>query len=265
MKTSNQPVTSREYKVMLNPHRFRDRKQGAEEVLELIAFLITKEGGTIREKQTKEERRQTSYLDTPQFALRQNGFSLRLREEEDSFQLNLKYRDADRYVSASKDLSASSEGKIKFEEDILPPFTSKFSHSNSIESTERPQLAVMKDVTALFPGLKELDIDENAPVRIANNFTALEITRKLCKFQFDETEVLKASLSFWYLLKDTHWPLVTEFSFDYDATKNDEGELESYSLGVVKGASGFFRSLLNQAGWLDLTTTTKTAFALEVL
>jgi hypothetical protein len=64
---------------------------------------------------------------------------------------------------------------------------------------------------------------------------------------------------------EEHWPLVAEFSFDYDATKKDEGELESYSPNVVEGASGFFRSGLNQAGRqvgrLDLTTTTRTAFA----
>jgi hypothetical protein len=64
MKASNRPVTSREYKVMLNSHRFKDRKQGAEEFLELIAFLIGKEGGTVIERQNKEERRQTSYLDS---------------------------------------------------------------------------------------------------------------------------------------------------------------------------------------------------------
>ncbi len=265
MKTINHPVTSREYKVMLNSHRFKDKNQGAEEFLQLIAFLIEKEGGSVIDRQNKEERRQTSYLDTPQFALRQKGFALRLREETDRFQINLKYRDADRYISASKDLSSSSKGKIKFEEDILPPFTSKFSHSNSIESAEKPQLGVMKEATALFPGLKELDIDENTPVTTANNFKALEVTRKLCKFQFEETEILKASLSFWYLLNDTHWPLVAEFSFDYDATTKDEGELESYSPGVVAGASALFRSVQNQVGWLDLTTTTKTAFALEVL
>ena len=264
MKASNRPVTSREYKVMLNSHRFKDRKQGAEEFLELIAFLIGKEGGTVIERQNKEERRQTSYLDTPQFTLRQNGFSLRLREEADRFQVNLKYRHADRYVSASKDLSDSSEG-VKFEEDILPPFTSKFSHSKSIKSAVRPQLTVMKEVTSLFPGLKEFNIDEETPVTTANNFKALEVTRKLCQFQFEKTEILKASLSFWYLLDETHWPLVTEFSFDYDATEKDEGKLESYSPNVVEGASGLFRSVLNQAGWLDLTTTTKTAFALELL
>ena len=265
MTTSNQPVTSREYKLMLNAHRFKDRQQGAEEFLEIITSLIEKEGGEFK-TQKDEDKRQTSYLDTPQFALRQNGFSLRLREEKpDEFQINLKYRDADRYASAGKDLSASSGGKIKFEEDILPPFVSKFSHSNSIKRAERPTLNVIKEVTALFPGLKELGIDENTPVTTANKFTALEITRKLCKFQFEKTEELKASLSFWYLLKDTHWPLVAEFSFDYDLANKVEGQLESYSPAVVKGASAFFRSVQNQGGWLDLTPTTKTAFALEAL
>jgi hypothetical protein len=267
MKSSNHAVTSREYKLMLNSHRFKDRDQAIEEFQELIALLIKKEGGEVTEKQKKEERRHTSYLDTPQFALRQNGFALRLREEEkaDEFQLNLKYRDADRYVSASKDLSSSSPGKFKFEEDIIPPFNSKFSHSNSIESNVKPKLDRISAVTSLFPGLKELELDENTPVITANNFRVFELTRKLCKFKFDDTEDLKASLSFWYLLNESHWPLVAEFSFDYDAEETAEGELESYSPVMVKGASGFFRSLQNQAGWLDLSTTTKTAFALEVL
>ena len=128
-----------------------------------------------------------------------------------------------------------------------------------------PRLTLMKEVTSLFPGLKKLNIDENTPVKNANDFKAFEVTRKLCKFKFDETETLKASLSFWYLLNDAHWPLVGEFSFDYDATETDEGEVEPFSLSVVEGASRLFRNVQNQAGWLDLTATTKTAFALEVL
>ena len=263
MQNSNQPVTSREYKLMLNSDRFRDRAKGAETFLNLIDFLIQKQGGSI-EKQGKEESLHTSYLDTPQFALRQSGFSLRLREEAKGFQINLKYRGADRYISAAQDLSGSQKGKIKFEEDILPPFVSKFSHSNSIETDVMPHFKTIKDVTSLFPGIALLGIDENTPVETANDFRALEVVRKLCKFQFDETEI-KASLSFWYLVNDTDWPLVGEFSFDYDAAENDESDLEKYSLKVVEGAKGFFNSVQNQTGWLDFTTTTKTGFALEVL
>jgi len=259
------PVTSREYKLMLNSDRFADRNKGAESFLNLIDLLIRKQGGSILEKQDKEERRHTSYLDTPQFELGQNRFSLRLREEAKDFQINLKYRDSARYISAAQDLSSSQKGKIKFEEDILPPFASKFSHSNSIETSTLPSLKTIKDVTALFPGIARLGIDEDTPIQTANDFRVLEVVRKLCKFQFEKTETVKASLSFWYLTEDTDWPLISEFSFDYDAAKNEAGDLKEYSREVVEGAKGLFSALQNQTGWLDLTTTTKTAFALEVL
>jgi len=130
MTDSNLPVTSREYKLMLNTDRFRDRDEGSEQFLNLIDFLIRQQGGTVIERQNNEEHRRTSYLDTPQFALRQSGLALRLREEAKGFQINLKYRSPDRYMSAAQNVSSSKPGKIKFEEDILPPFVSKFSHSN---------------------------------------------------------------------------------------------------------------------------------------
>jgi hypothetical protein len=266
MNASNRPVTSREYKLILNSDRFRDRNKGAERFLNLIDFLIRKQGGTIVEKQNEENRRHTSYLDTPQFALHQSGFALRLREEEaGGFQINLKYRGADRYISAAQDLSGSQKGKLKFEEDILPPFVSKFSHSNTVGTDVLPHFETIKDVTSLFPGITGLGIDPITPVKTANDFTALEVVRKLCKFQFKETETLKASLSFWYLVDDTGWPLISEFSFDYDASDKNESDLEQYSLNVVQGAKAVFSSIQNQTGWLDFTTTTKTAFALEVL
>jgi len=250
---------------MLNSDRFGDRNKGAERFLNLIDFLIRKQGGSIVEKQDKEERRHTSYLDTPQFALRQNRFSLRLREEPKGFQINLKYRDSAPYISAAQDLSSSQKGKIKFEEDILPPFASKFAHSNSIETGVLPSLETIKDVTSIFPGIARLGFDGDTPIKTANDFSVLEVVRKLCKFQFGKTETIKASLSFWYLTEDTDWPLVSEFSFDYDAVKNDKGDLKEYSHEVVERAKGLFSALQNQTGWLDLTTTTKTAFALEVL
>jgi hypothetical protein len=264
MKRLNQPVTSREYKLILNSDRFRDRVKGSERFLNLIDFLIRKQGGVV-DKQDNEERRQTSYLDTPHFALRQNGLSLRLREEADRFQINLKYRGSDRYISAAQDVTSSQKSKMKFEEDILPPFVSRFSHSNSVETDTKPHFETIKDVVSLFPAIARLGIDENTPVKTANDFIALEVVRKLCKFQFEKTETIKASLSFWYLVSDTDWPLIGEFSFDYDAAEKDEGELEQYSLTVVEQAKGFFSAVQNQSGWLDLSGTTKTAFALDVL
>ena len=41
----------------------------------------------------------------------------------------------------------------------------------------------MKKVKDLFPGLRELDIDENTPVETVNDFKALEVVRNLCKWK----------------------------------------------------------------------------------
>jgi hypothetical protein len=268
MSTTNLPVTSREYKLMLNTDRFREREQGAQVFLNLIDFLVRKAGGSIIELQNQEERRQTSYLDTPELALHQSGFALRLREEAaGGFQINLKYRASDRYLSAAQDLSSPQSGSIKFEEDILPPFASKFSHSNSVKANALPPLSKVSDVTLLFPGLMRLPLNENTAINTVNDFKALEVVRKLCKFQFGGAPKIKASLSFWYLTNDENaWPLVGEFSFDYDVPGSATGtQLESYPVEVVDGANRFFRALQSQAGWLDLSATTKTAFALEVL
>jgi hypothetical protein len=271
MDMSNRPVTSREYKLMLNMDRFKDREQASEDFLSLLEFLVEKEGGTIVEKQNEEERRYISYLDTPEGALHQQGFTLRLREEDDDeeeFQINLKYRASDRYISAAQDLSSPQEGNTKFEEDILPPFISKFSHSTSIETDAAPELGSMQKVMDLFPGLREHNIDENTPVKTVNDFKALEVARNLCKLEFGEEPIIKASLSFWYLTgEEDEWPLVGEFSFDYDIVDNeaDEDKLETYSRQVVEGANRLFNALQKQEGWLSFSTTTKTAFAFEGL
>ena len=271
MDISNRPVTSREYKLMLNVDRFKDREQASQEFLSLLDFLVRKEGGSVVEEQNEEERRQTSYLDTPERALHQQGFALRLREEDDNeeeFQINLKYRASDRYISAAQDLSSPQEGKTKFEEDILPPFISKFSHSTSIETDTEPELGTMKKVVDLFPGLKELNIDEDSAVKTVNDFKVLEVVRKLCKLKFGEEPTIKASLSFWYLTgEENGWPLVGEFSFDYDVLDGgaDEDKLEMYPSRVVEGANRLFNALQKQEGWLSFSTTTKTAFAFEGL
>src|SRR5215210_361340 len=143
MDIFNLPVTSREYKLMLNTDRFIDRNQGSEVWLSLVDFLVEKHGGQIIETDEVEERK-ASYLDTPALALDQHGFALRLREEDnggDRYQINLKYRDPDRYISAAQDLFSEPAGKTKFEEDISPPFISKFSHSTSIKTNTLPNLS----------------------------------------------------------------------------------------------------------------------------
>lgn len=266
----NRPVTSREYKLMLNADRFADRARGTDSFFALLTFFIRKEGGAITETQTEEKRRLTSYLDTPEMALRQGGYALRLRDESGGgggFQLNLKYRSSDRYLSAGQDLSGPRGGVIKFEEDVLPPFVSKFSHSNTLESEEKPDVDTVRKAVSLFPGLGGLNLGADIAVKPVNDFTAVEVVRKLCKFRFGGPPSLKASLSFWSLMPDEEgWPLVCEFSFDYDASEGgDADQLEQYPAATVESANRIFAAVQGQSGWVNPAATTKTAFALDTL
>jgi hypothetical protein len=283
--STNRTVTSREYKLMLRADHFRDRRRGAVAFWNLVKFLIQeKQDNEVYKEQDEELRRLTWYLDTPGTELRKYGFVLRVREEFDAderFKVTLKYRAPDRYVAASRDLSCREKVKktdSKFEEDILPPFSSKFARSVAFRTNELPQLETMEQATDLFPGLAALQIPHDTAIGAVNGFKAHEVAHRIGQLHFVRVPMLmdakpdfivKCCLTFWYLLgEDDEWPLASEFSFDYDLPRgelDDSDRLEHFSPEVVAGTNLFFRSLQKQVGWLDRSGTTKTAYAFEAL
>jgi len=123
----NRPVTSREYKVMLKPGRFRDTQKGIDEIFEIIDSKIGDDEKFVKDVKEK-NRRKTWYLDTVEHSLNErNKFLLRIREEEGTggIDTTFKCRHPDRYLSASYDLSSPKNNlQTKFEEDISTPFIS---------------------------------------------------------------------------------------------------------------------------------------------
>lgn len=277
MSRVNRRVTSREFKLMLQVDRFRDREAGIAEFWKMVEFLAERQGEGFKAKdQSKEEERIVQYLDTPAHALRRNRFVVRIREEpeetpEERFKLTLKFRDKDRYKAAMQDLSVSKgvKGKIdtKFEEDVTPGFVSRFSHSTSIKQSTKPKFKQFGDLAELFPGIRDLEIPKESRIETVSDFTAHELFRKAGKIKFGEDPEVKTALSFWYLHKArTGRALVGEFSFDYDDEKKRKGdEMEDFPRHVVKGATRLFLSLQKQTGWFDSSSTTKTAYAYEAL
>ncbi len=280
---TNRPITSREYKLMLNVDRFGDRDAGIRAFARLFEFLVGNQGGKIVKRQNDVFTRQTRYLDTPYRALRASGFVLRAREQVDKAprcKLTLKYRAQDRYVSSAQNLSVSkemrqtiddegepSEIEWKFEEDILPGFARRFSHSVSIKTHELPRLKNLRHARKIFPGLEFVDVSNKTELAPVNGFVAHEVVRWLAHLEFKEAPVVKACLSFWYLSnKKSEWPVAAEFSYDYDLPDKEtfsDNMLERYPPAVVQRTNDLLAALGKQRGWANMAATTKTAYAYE--
>jgi hypothetical protein len=268
---------------MLRTDRFQDRERGTEVFWNLVQFLLRKTGGTVIKPQRKEHERRTWYLDTKDRALRQRGYVLRQRDqitETPRYKLTLKYRGFDRYHAAAQDISVSeavaqavaaeggdAEVELKFEEDVLPPFASKYAHSVSIKTEAPPPVETVDQAVAVWPGLEALGIPPGTLLQTVNGFTAREIARWIGKVRFAKKPNVKACLSFWYLPEHADdLPLAAEFSFDYDLADKDTigpDTLEHYPRHLVQGAQAFFTALQKQSGWANLSGTTKTAYAYD--
>lgn len=263
----NKPITSREYKLILNADRFVDCQLGIDSFWQLIEFLVKRQQGRSN-KDVKTKKRKTRYLDTADFQLYRQKFILRVRKEgKNKTKITLKYRHTDRYLSASQNLSCQNlpgdaTSECKFEEDILASSLSNFSHSVSIKTKSKPPVKTIDDAIALFPGLGKLGISAGTQLTIVNQFIAHEFSYNLGYLDFDNGKTkIKAILNFWYLseqkdfpsIKD--FPLVVEFSFDYDANQ---------PLHIVEQSQHFFEALKKQVDWISQEAVTKTAYAYKI-
>ena len=272
MSLSNVPVTSREYKLILNSDRFQNFEAGEGAFWHLVEFLVSKNGGEIVERQKEVKLRKTWYLDTPNFSLKRQGWIVRLRKEKKKFKLTLKARNSDRYISAGLDLSTlqnAKECKTKFEEDILPKFSSKFAHSTSIKFKQQPKIKSFAHLAELFPVLSELQVSQKTRLQVVNEFIAYESAHWSGKAKIGNGHTIKACISTWYPTKDRNGiPLITEFSFDYDLFESNDKiqrfeQLEQFDTSTVNVAAQIFQSLQKQNGWIRFHATTKTEFAYE--
>jgi hypothetical protein len=267
-------VTSREYKLMLNTGRFQDREKGIKAFWDVVKYVVnkTRDAHEVKIKIKTQDldelfkERLTWYMDTtPGNDFNAAGWVLRRREEEENgkkkFKTTLKYRSPDHPISASKDLSARAnveKGLPKFEEDVVPAFSSKFSHSTSIETEKDDLFKDVSDVAELFPGIMELKLADDTKIQKVNDFTAREIVYHVGNFKVGNGgDKIKCCFSFWYLTgKEDMYPLAVEFSFDYDRS-----EEKDFPLHVCEAAKCIFSTLQKQSGWVDIGGTTKTTFA----
>ena len=123
-------------------------------VIPAIKSHIQKQGGNIKEDGNEKECR-VWYLDSQRHELNRNhNFFLRIREEQNRYDIALKCRHPDRYISASYDLSHPADHHrlkfkgFKFEEDITTPFYSKFSSQAKFGDHKKPELKTFQDIVS---------------------------------------------------------------------------------------------------------------------
>jgi hypothetical protein len=253
---------------MLKSGEFTDRDKGIRRFLEIINSQITTLNARL-EEDIEQESRRTWYLDTSQYALyNNNNFLLRIREEPDEYDITLKCRHPDRYMSAPYDLSSPVKKlkEIKFEEDITSPFSSKFSLSAKYEEKQMPDLNSFQKLQTIFPAINSLGIPANEDLKKVNEFEAREFSYKIGKILFPDGNKLKTEINFWYLSDEQQNALIIEFTFDYkakDVVGSNQTLLEEFPLSLIRNADELYLSLQKE-NIIDLDTSkTKTEYAYQ--
>src|SRR5262245_13952261 len=204
-------VGSREYKIMLKASRFAGSDEAAlkasmefwRDASRSLAPAVLFTGGSL--DQLKNERL-IRFFDTSTQQLNNHDYIFRERANLNgqSREVTLKFRHPDRYIARARDMSGNGKGlwKTKFEEDIKPPFQQLYSYSTTQEIAPEREIARLKHVMKLFPGLKAslsgLAVDE--PLALVENFTARELVVGGAKVQLGKKYNVWAGcvLVLWY-------------------------------------------------------------------
>ncbi|HEX2405990.1 MAG TPA: hypothetical protein VHJ38_02175 [Nitrososphaeraceae archaeon] len=281
----NRSLDSREFKLILKPKIFQDLNEGIKKVQKIIDKEVDMLNGKFKpDSDLKQKFRRTYYLDTFNFRLKSKNFFLRVREDKESnkYDITLKCRHPDRYISSSYDLSSSiKKSTIKFEEDIIASHVSKFSISVNFEEDQEPEINNLEKLKTIFPGLHTQDLGDGILEKV-NKFEAKEISVKLGKISYsnnnkdreDDDDEIKTFLNLWYSPKNKGKPVIVEFTYDYAAIKKkEEGKeqkkgkkkekilIEEFPFSLVRNTYQFYNSLQNRKKIVDLKSSkTKTDF-----
>ena len=292
MNPHKMSLDSREYKIIMNPNSFKNSQKGRNKLINVINKHVNVQKGIFEIEDDKANiRRKTWYLDTKKGELYyENLFLLRVREEYDNdaqnikgYDITFKNRHPDRLIAASYDVSNIRENpdldltkkpEIKFEEDIVTPFVSKFSSSVKIGFQNLPNLTRYQHLESILPNL-HLNIPSEKKLSIVNGFVAYEISYTLGRLKFDNGNEARVQYSLWYESKKKKTPIIAEFDIDIEANKAEKSEdlLEGFSISLLNSIYNIYQGLQKE----DITqytgkvnklsklpkTKTKTQYAYE--
>ncbi len=264
-------LDSKEYKLLLRVDRFCDLAAGAKAywkgVDELGDELQIHVRGEVDDD--KPSKRIVRFLDTEGFELREtHGYVFRERialkrdgSKKKRKQITLKFRSADAALAKSKDVSSvagdEDDRGEKFEEDIVAPRESRFSHSGETEVKTKTEFDEVDDIKDAFPGLASLQFQDQE-ILVVNGFKAHEVKMDAGKITLSDHHKAEASFTFWYDQPADGNLLVAEFSFDYDVKRGNSDD----RILATRRADELFKKLQSDLHqWRDESAQTKTSIA----
>lgn len=212
--------------------------------------------------------REVLFFDTPDFALYNNHFIVRLRTfykggwPQGLPELTVKFRHPDFATAAAVDVRPATPGgmaRIKFKEEMLPlreslgGARSIYSH-NCVLAMPREQLNLaVKDLTASFPAFAGLEVSGDTQISLVNDFAVEEVQVDVGELHFGHGVNGKTTIAVWRDRQHER-PVCAEFAFQCKFDRTEDLHKEPF-----QKAMDFYKTLqLDAYEWVTLGTT-KTA------
>ncbi|HEU5478560.1 MAG TPA: hypothetical protein VFU90_01950 [Candidatus Tumulicola sp.] len=260
-------VTHREFKLLLKPEKFPNRR-ALLEFNELLQKTAAKLGVDYEPVESLDSQlRIVQFYDSKTEVLRKNKLIFRIRQirqggwPDESWELTFKCR-APEYEKAAAfdtDTTMTKLQKKKFKEELIrgeAPGTmvSIFSNNVIVEYPEiNPEFPISRLAEAL-PHLKTLDLDMNEPLSIVAGAKVFEIQSTLGTLSFGHGVSASATLAVWARpVPDRFEPLIVEFGFSTHVRGKDKEHLGQ------DAADEFFKALQVPLREYLADGTTKTA------
>lgn len=260
---ANPDVTSREYKLMLDPARFTHATEAADVaalMADAEALIEQAIGRDVTGSPSFEKQRDVRFFDTPATCeLRSRGYSFRERTEGGDSEVTLKFRSPDRYISGFENLASSTGGaETKLEADVGAhadvPFKVVYGHSTKAPNSRT--INEMRDVHAHFPGFEtDYGLDDDLALAVVGNLAIREHVYRNVVIDLGQHDA-EISVTLWFdgAPSGGQVPVVAELSFKYEDASAD------YTRKVVNRARTVFEALQSLSGWVEPDSITKTAY-----
>ncbi|KAJ3037868.1 hypothetical protein HDV00_001283 [Rhizophlyctis rosea] len=263
-------LLSREFKLTLQESLFTGSSPttATNNLWTAIKGQATALGMTSSGSLTLDLQRTIKFYDTASSCLlKKNGFQWRTRAITystgsictSSRESTLKFRHADRYNSSNTDMTSSKSAGCydgpKFQQDIVAPYSSVFSSSNSIQLSDTKNINTVADISDIYPNAVTLYGWNTATPLV--QVSGLTIYEK--RYKGSNTVGLPGTgdkqavftLTLWYSSSTSTTPFLAEVSFVVEDSN------ETWGTTSTRLTDQFWVGLQSLTSWIDPNPDTK--------